>query len=200
MTIEKKTQLAALNAQGKSIEDISKLSGVNAADVEAFLMTRGAVPKEETAPQAEKYHKMTFKERAKIIELYDSGMKQADISRQLGIPKSTVSRVLIDAGKGRKANRTEKEPAQAATCTDSEAVIGNDNTNSLCLNDTTDRAKSQALSGISGLSCMESALDEWLGLGQEAEIVSVRADQTDSELVFEHKGEKYIMAFGRYEE
>ena len=54
--------------------------------------------------------------------------------------------------------RTKKEPAQAATCTDSEAVIGNDNTNSLCLNDTTDRAKSQALSGISGLSCMESAL------------------------------------------
>jgi hypothetical protein len=47
---------------------------------------------------------------------------------------------------------------------------------------------------------MESALDEWLGLGQEAEIVSLRADRTDSELVFEHKGEKYIMAFGRYEE
>ena len=47
---------------------------------------------------------------------------------------------------------------------------------------------------------MERARNEWLGLGQEAEIVSVRADQTDSELVFEHKGEKYIMAFGRYEE
>ena len=94
----------------------------------------------------------------------------------------------------------KSEPAQAATCTDSEAVIGNDNTNSLCLNDTTKKAESQALSGISGLSCMESALNEWLGLGQEAEIVSVRADQTDSELVFEHKGEKYIMAFGRYEE
>ena len=39
----------------------------------------------------------------------------------------------------------KSEPAQAATCTDSEAVIGNDNTNSLCLNDTTKKAESQAL-------------------------------------------------------
>ena len=41
--------------------------------------------------------------------------------------------------------KIKEEPAQAATCTDSEAVIGNDNTNSLCLNDTTKKAESQAL-------------------------------------------------------
>lgn len=91
----------------------------------------------------------------------------------------------------------KSEPAQAATCTDSEV---RNSPNISTSDNTTKTAESQALSGISGLSCMEGAINEWLGLGQEAEIVSVRADQTDSELVFEHKGEKYIMAFGRYEE
>ena len=93
--------------------------------------------------------------------------------------------------------RTKKEPAQAATCTDSEVRISPNISTS---DNTTETSRCQGLSGISGLGCLESALDEWLGLGQEAEIVSVRADQTDSELVFEHEGEKYIMAFGRYEE
>lgn len=195
MTQEQKMQAAAMNAKGEPLDKILKTVKADNEEIKAFLKTR---PKPETREPRE-YHSMTTKERAKIAELYDGGMKQADISRELGIPKSSVSRYLISIGKG-KNTKAKKEPAQAATCTDSEAVIGNDNTNSLCLNDTTDRAKSQALSGISGLSCMESALNEWLGLGQEAEIVSVRADQTDSELVFEHKGEKYIMAFGRYEE
>lgn len=198
MTIEKKTQLAALNAQGKSIEEISKLSGVNAADVEAFLVTRGAVPVSDKTPEPKKrtYNRMTPTLLEKAVKLRTEGLTCAMIADQLGINQKTVEYHMRKI----KAEQTKKEPAQAATCTDSEAVIGNDNTNSLCLNDTTKTAESQALSGISGLSCLESALDEWLGLGQEAEIVSVRADHTDSELVFEHKGEKYIMAFGRYEE
>ena len=195
MTIEKKTQLAALNAQGKSIEEISKLSGVNAADVEAFLMTRGAVPGSEKAQEPKKrtYNRMTPTLLEKAVKLRAEGVTCAMIADQLGINQKTVEYHMRKI----KAEQAKKEPAQAATCTDSEArncpnISTSDNT--------TKRAKSQALSGISGLSCMESALDEWLGLGQEAEIVSVRADQTDSELVFEHKGEKYIMAFGRYEE
>lgn len=192
MTQEQKMQAAAMNAKGEPLDKILKTVKADNEEIKAFLKTR---PKPETRGPRE-YHSMTTKERAKIAELYDGGMKQADISRELGIPKSSVSRYLISIGKG-KNTKAKKEPAQAATCTDSEArncpnISTSDNT--------TKKAESQALSGISGLSCMESALDEWLGLGQEAEIVSVRADQTDSELVFEHEGEKYIMAFGRYGE
>ena len=195
MTIEKKTQLAALNAQGKSIEEISKLSGVNAADVEAFLMTRGAVPGSEKAQEPKKrtYNRMTPTLIEKAVKLRDEGLTCAMIADQLGINQKTVEYHMRKI----KAEQTKKEPAQAATCTDSEV---RNSPNISTSDSTTKMAESQALSGISGLSCMESALNEWLGLGQEAEIVSVRADQTDSELVFEHKGEKYIMTFGRYEE
>ena len=195
MTIEKKTQLAALNAQGKSIEEISKLSGVNAADVEAFLMTRGAVPGSEKAQEPKKrtYNRMTPTLLEKAVKLRAEGVTCAMIADQLGINQKTVEYHMRKI----KAEQAKKEPAQAATCTDSEV---RNSPNISTSDNTTKKAESQALSGISGLSCMESALDEWLGLGQEAEIVSVRADKTDSELVFEHKGEKYIMAFGRYEE
>jgi hypothetical protein len=143
MTIEKKTQLAALNAQGKSIEEISKLSGVNAADVEAFLMTRGAVPGSEKAQEPKKrtYNRMTPTLLEKAVKLRAEGLTCAMIADQLGINQKTVEYHMRKI----KAEQTKKEPAQAATCTDSEAVIGNDNTNSLCLNDTTDRAESQAL-------------------------------------------------------
>lgn len=66
---------------------------------------------------------MTPKQKADIMAMNRDGLSIEEIAAATG----------------------KKEPAQAATCTDSEAVIGNDNTNSLCLNDTTDRAESQAL-------------------------------------------------------
>ena len=194
MTNQKKMQIAAMNAKGMSIEEISKLSGVNAADVEAFLMTRGAVPGSEKAQEPKKrtYNRMTPTLLEKAVKLRAEGLTCAMIADQLGINQKTVEYHMRKI----KAEQTKKEPAQAATCTDSEA---RNSPNISTSDNTTETSRCQGLSGISGLGCLESALDEWLGLGQEAEIVSVRADQTDSELVFEHKGEKYIMTFGRYE-
>lgn len=119
MTTEKKAQIAAMNAKGMTVEEISKATGVNCTDVEVFIATRPN-PETRASKPREEYHRMTTKERAKIIELSDSGIKQADISRQLGIPRSTVSRVLIDAGKNTRAKSIEKEPASAATDTSSE--------------------------------------------------------------------------------
>lgn len=122
MTTEKKAQIAAMNAKGMTVEEISKATGVNYTDVEVFIATRPN-PETRASKPREEYHRMTTKERAKIIELSDSGMKQADISRQLGIPKSTVSRVLVDAGKSAKVKKEEKEPASAATDTSSEVKV-----------------------------------------------------------------------------
>lgn len=140
MTIEKKTQLAALNAQGKSIEEISKLSGVNAADVEAFLMTRGAVSGSEKAQEPKKrtYNRMTPTLLEKAVKLCAEGVTCAMIADQLGINQKTVEYHMRKI----KAEQTKEEPAQAATCTDSEArncpnISTSDNT--------TKTAKSQAL-------------------------------------------------------
>lgn len=140
MTIEKKTQLAALNAQGKSIEEISKLSGVNAADVEAFLMTRGAVPGSEKAQEPKKrtYNRMTPTLIEKAVKLRDEGLTCAMIADQLGINQKTVEYHMRKI----KAEQTKKEPAQAATCTDSEVRISPNISTS---DNTTKKAESQAL-------------------------------------------------------
>ncbi len=189
MTPKQKADIMAMNRDGLSIEEIAAATGINMTSVGVYLQKVEDIEEAQTKASHEEVKKTkgtTTMQLVKMKELRAQGMSYRKIAKELGMKASTVSYYL-----------KKKEPAQAATCTDSEArncpnISTSDNT--------TKKAESQALSGISGLSCMESALNEWLGLGQEAEIVSVRADQTDSELVFEHKGEKYIMAFGRYEE
>lgn len=177
MTNEKKMQLAALNAQGKSIEEISKVSGVNEADVEAFLATRGRTP--ETRDE-------------KVHRLAAEGMMQKDIAEKLGISRASVCKILKK--ESFRLEETEKEPASVGTDTDSEVRISPNISTSY---NTTETSRCQGLSGISGLSCLESALDEWLGLGQEAEIVSIEGDREKAYLRFLHDGQIYEMGFRR---
>lgn len=189
MTPKQKADIMAMNRDGLSIEEIAAATGINMTGVGVYLQKVEDIEEAQTKASHEEVKKTkgtTTMQLVKMKELRAQGMSCREIAEKLGMKESTVGYYL-----------RKKEPAQAATCTDSEA---RNCANISTSDNTTKRAESQALSGISGLSCMESALNEWLGLGQEAEIVSVRADQADSELVFEHKGEKYIMAFGRYEE
>ncbi|MBR1382311.1 MAG: helix-turn-helix domain-containing protein [Ruminococcus sp.] len=194
MTTEKKAQIAAMNAKGMTVEEISKATGVNYTDVEVFLQTRSIPMTKEEPEQLPRKRgrgqRISKQTKQAIIEWFQQGNSVAATARKFGVDPKTVRNVLN--------SETEKEPASAAT--DTSPVIEDDNINSLCNKSTTPEKKSQELSGISGLSLLECALDEWLGIGQEAEIVSVRADQEDCELVFAYKKEKYIMTFGRYEE
>jgi predicted transcriptional regulator len=125
MTIEKKTQLAAMNAKGMSIEEISELSGVNAADVEAFLVTRGRAP--ETRDE-------------KVHRLAAEGMMQKDIAETLGISRASVCKILKK--ESFRLEETEKEPASVGADTDSEV---RNSPNISTSDSTTKRAESQAL-------------------------------------------------------
>lgn len=143
MTNQKKMQIAALNAQGKSIEEISELSGVNAADVEAFLATRGAAPavnREETAPEAKTrtYNRMTPTLLEKAKELRREGLSCAKIADQLSINRKTVEYHLRKA----KTEQIEKEPAPVAADTDSEV---RNSPNISTSDSTTKMTESQAL-------------------------------------------------------
>ena len=189
MTPKQKADIMAMNRDGLSIEEIAAATGINMTSVGVYLQKVEDIEEAQTKASHEEVKKTkgtTTMQLVKMKELRAQGMSYREIAEKLGMKESTVGYYL-----------RKKEPAQAATCTDSEVRISPNISTS---DNTTETSRCQGLSGISGLGCLESALDEWLGLGQEAEIVSVRADQTDSELVFEHEGEKYIMAFGRYEE
>ncbi len=193
MTNQKKMQIAAMNAKGMSIEEISKAANVNAADVEAFLMTRGgAVPGSEKAQEPKKrtYNRMTPTLLEKAVKLRAEGLTCAMIADQLGINQKTVEYHMRKA----KTEQIEKEPASVGADTDSEAR----NSPNISISDnTTETSRCQGLSGISGLSCLETALDEWLGLGQEAEIVSIEGDREKAYLRFLHDGQIYEMGFRR---
>lgn len=177
MTNQKKMQIAAMNAKGMSIEEISELSGVNVADVEAFLVTRGRA----TETRDEEIHRLAAE-----------GMMQKDIAEKLGISRASVCKILKK--ESFRLEETEKEPAPVAADTDSEV---RNSPNISTSDNTTEVPKCQGLSGISGLSCLESALDEWLGLGQEAEIVSIEGDREKAYLRFLHEGQIYEMGFRR---
>ena len=150
MTPKQKADIMAMNRDGLSIEEIAAATGINMTSVGVYVQKVEDIEEAQKKASSEDVKKAkgtTTMQLVKMKELRAQGMSYRKIAKELGMKASTVGYYF-----------KKKEPAQAATCTDSEAVIGNDNTNSLCLNDTTDRTKSQALSGISGLSCMESAL------------------------------------------
>lgn len=88
--------------------------------------------------------------------------------------------------------KDEKEPAPAATDTSSQQeitpVIPDINT-------TTEKPKSQALSGVAALNMMQTMISDWTGMA--ASIVSLFADKDVAELTFMFEGTEYLCQFGQ---
>lgn len=120
MTNQKKMQIAAMNAKGMSIEEISKATLVNAADVEAFLVTREAVPGSEKAQEPKKrtYNRMTPTLLEKAVKLRAEGLSCAKIADQLGVNRKTVEYHLRN-----NATNTKKESPRGDKETGEQKMI-----------------------------------------------------------------------------
>lgn len=102
----------------------------------------------------------------------------------------------------------EKEPAAAATVTDSmdNTKTGVCDTVSIS-KDTTIEPKSQEqtdkLQGVNVLAVLENTLNDWLGIvgmgmiNPQTTIVELSASVDDAAVTFEYKGERYFLAFGK---
>ena len=86
----------------------------------------------------------------------------------------------------------EKEPTAAATAADS--VSSKDENNLAHTNDNTKAPESQALRGVNVLGVLECALDN--AYGNDAEIMSLRADSDTASIVFRYGGTAYSVQFG----
>lgn len=148
LTREKKCQIAALGAKGKTVEEIAQTAGIDVETVREFLSARSS----EKKPLFGGNKKITTKTIAKINELRQQGKTHKEIADELGIGTATVNRYLhkdkpsqinedFDKAVNEMITEAKKEPAPAATDTSSS----NENINSLYPNDTIDEPKSQAL-------------------------------------------------------
>ena len=88
----------------------------------------------------------------------------------------------------------EKEPATAATITDSEVKDEKENVSANSFsNNNTDTAKSQALSPFTALTLFEELLDNWVGNEYEKEYM--QAHKNAAAFIFMYKGRKYSFQF-----
>ena len=135
MTPKQKADIMAMNRDGLSIEEIAAATGINMTSVGVYLQKVEDIEEAQTKASHEEVKKTkgtTTMQLVKMKELRAQGMSYRKIAKELGMKASTVSYYL-----------KKKEPAQAATCTDSEArncpnISTSDNT--------TKKAESQALS------------------------------------------------------
>ena len=128
---EKKTQIAACHGKGMTVKEIAKAAKLTEAQVDVFLQSIGKRPlyrrysqtkKDETE---KKYNRVTDEQKKEIFELLAQGKGTTEIAQLTGINVKTVNNY-----KHRKSK--EKEPATAATVTDSkETTIVQNSTVSL---------------------------------------------------------------------
>ena len=173
----------------KTVDEVEELTGVTKSSVYSYLKAKN---KRALPPNIAE----------KINELRQQGKTHKEIADELGIGTATVSRYLhkkpaqinedFDKAVNEMITEAKKEPAPAATDTSSTS----ENINSLYPNDIIDEPKSQALSGVSGSNNIEAALEEWLG--NEKEIVYLKADTESAEVRFKCDGRVYSMTFRRY--
>lgn len=134
MTPKQKADIMAMNRDGLSIEEIAAATGINMTGVGVYLQKVEDIEEAQTKASHEEDKKTkgtTTMQLVKMKELRAQGMSCREIAEKLGMKESTVGYYL-----------RKKEPAQAATCTDSEAR----NCPNISISDnTTKTAESQAL-------------------------------------------------------
>lgn len=118
---------------------------------------------------------------------YLAGMSPKEIKDKYNIGESTVYNIISSM---KMSELTEKEPAAAATATDSKANI-------VQVQDTTSKSESQALRGVEMIGVMQSMLLAAEGdFGAEVDIMALKADSDTAELVFRYGGKAYQLSFG----
>lgn len=173
MTNEQKNQVAAMNASGMSVDEITIDTGLDKQTVADFVAERNAKKKGRGHPISEQT-------KQAIIEWYQSGHPVSQTAKKFGVDPKTVKNALGLLPK-------EKEPAAAATATDSDV-------NTLQIQDSTASTKSQALKGVNVLGILECALSD--AYGTDAEIMSLRADSDTASIMFRYGGTAYSVQFG----
>ena len=177
MTNEQKNQVAAMNASGMSVDEIVIDTGLDMAEVEAFVAERNE-------KKGKRGHPISAQTKQAIIEWYQSGHKVAETAKKFGVdPKTVKSAVGLLPAK-------EKEPAAVATATDSEEKT-------LQVHSITETAESQALRGVEMIGVMQSMLiaaeEEF---GDCTEIMSLKADSDTASIMFRYGGKAYSLQFG----
>lgn len=170
MTNEQKNQVAAMNASGMSIDEIVLDTGLEKQEVADFVTERNDKRGRPISEQT----------RQAIVEWYQSGHPVSQTAKKFGVDPKTVKKAVGLLPK-------EKEPTAAATAADSKENI-------VQVQDTTKTAESQALRGVNVLGVLECALDN--AYGNDAEIMSLRADSEQAHLMFRYGGTDYVLSFG----
>ena len=172
MTNEQKNQVAAMNASGMSVDEITIDTGLDKQTVADFVAERNR--------KNGKGKPLTPETIAQVEDLTRKGWTVTDIKAKVGISPASISRI-------RSGMKTEKEPAAAATATDSDVKT-------LQIQNSTVSAESQALKGVNVLGILECALSD--AYGNDAEIMSLKADSDTASIMFRYGGTAYSVQFG----
>lgn len=170
MTNEQKNQVAAMNANGMSIDEIVLDTGLEKQEVADFVTERNDKRGRTISEQT----------RQAIVEWYQSGHPVSQTAKKFGVDPKTVKKAVGLLPK-------EKEPATAATAADSREIT-------VQVKDSTKSAESQALRGVNVLGLMQTMLEE--AYGTDAEIMSLKADSDTASIVFRYGGTAYSVQFG----
>lgn len=127
MTNEQKTQVAAMNASGMSIDEIVLDTKLDRKEVEDFVAERNAKKKGRG-------HPISAQTKQAIVEWYQSGHPVSQTAKKFGVDPKTVKSAI--------AAIKEKEPIPAATETSSQKIRLDP---MYISNDTTVSVESQAL-------------------------------------------------------
>jgi uncharacterized protein YerC len=172
VTNEQKNQVAAMNASGMSVEEITIDTGLDRQTVADFVAERDR--------KNGKGKPLTPETIAQVEDLTRKGWTITDIKAKVGISPASISRI-------RSGMKTEKEPTPAPTETSS-------NENIVQVQNTTGSAESQALRGVNVLGLMQTMLEE--AYGTDAEIMSLKADSDTASIMFRYGGKAYSVQFG----
>lgn len=178
MTNEQKNQVAAMNASGMSIDEILLDTGLDKKEIAAFVAERNE-------KKGKRGHPISAQTKQAIIEWYQSGHKVAETAKKFGVDPKTVKAAVGLLPK-------EKEPAPAPTETSSEVSDKADN--NLQVHNITENPKSQVLRGVNVLGVLECALEN--AYGNDAEIMSLKADSDTASIMFRYGGTAYSVQFG----
>lgn len=171
-------QAKVMKQNGKTLKEIAAELGVNKYTIQFYL-------KDVPSPNNKK---LTDEQKEKIVALTKNGLSTYQIADKLEISQKTVCHIL------KKSLAKEKEPATAATVTDSEVKDEKENVSANSFsNNNTDTAKSQGLSPFTALTLLEVLLDNWVGNEYEKEYM--QAYKNAAALIFMYKGRKYSFQF-----
>ena len=173
MTNEQKNQVAAMNASGMSVDEIVLDTGLEKQEVADFVTERNGKRGRTISEQT----------RQAIVEWYQSGHPVSQTAKKFGVDPKTVKKAVGLLPK-------EKEPTTAATAADSREIT-------VQVKDSTKSAESQALRGVEVIGLMQTML---IGIeenfGDNAEVMSLRADSDTASIVFRYGGTAYSVQFG----